>query len=130
MSNDGSLFSRCLMIAQTRPNFDLKATFGAHELISSPRSLFDAGGDLLRVTGKSKFMSFLMNKRLAEQLNCDAMCLLPTQTTQKALVIDGLAFLYEVEKPTLSHNCSDFAASFCHKNSSHRSKLQRNPYRV
>ena len=34
---------------------------------------------------------------MAEQLNCDAMCLLPTQTTQKALVIDGLAFLCEVD---------------------------------
>lgn len=54
-----ALFARCLRVARSRPEIDVRGTLGKYEFTVHPRSLVNTKGNLPPILDVSKFMATL-----------------------------------------------------------------------
>lgn len=116
LKTERNLFARCLIVARSRPDIDIRDALGTYEFSTYPRSLFDSSGQLLPTVDKSKLMSALeacspvtttvtaTNDAASSQTGLD---------NENCTVIDGMAVVQEMGKPQWVKTCSDLADHFC-----------------
>ena len=118
LKDDRSLFARMLIVARSRPEINLKEAIGQHEFTAKPRALFTVTGELRPCTDKSKLMTILEElqneKRTGDgvdqqpQSAATDSCPLPASVT----VIDGMALVQAMGKPSWIKTCSQWADHF------------------
>jgi len=112
---DRSLFARLLIVARSRPEINLKVSFGQHKFKSLPRDLFTVSGELIPCTYKSKLMAVLEalpNKAggylQPEDVTIDTVPL----PSMKVTAIDGMAVVQAMGKSPWVKTCSQWADCF------------------
>ncbi len=115
LKDERSLFARMLIVARSRPEINLKEGIGHHEFTSLPRALLTASGELLPSTDKSKLMGIL--EELANKSGVDWQPEDVTNGTvrvppRKVTVIDGMAVVQAMGKPTWVKTCAQWAEHF------------------
>ena len=109
-----------LMVARSRSEIDLKEAIGQHEFTAKPHALFTVTGDLRPCTEKSKLMTILEempNEKKTGDIRVDQqpqsaatdICPLPAKS---ATVIDGMALVQAMGKPSWIKICSQWADHF------------------
>ena len=125
MKDDRSLFSRMLIVAHSRPEVNLKKAIGQHEFTSLPRALFAIDGTLLPSTEKSKLMAILEELPNQETTTSGQQTEVATEDGEqpedisdvmlppkKVAVIDGMAVVHAMGKPTWIKTCANWADHF------------------
>ena len=115
------MFGRFLVVVLSRPEIDLKENIREFELAAFIRALFNSVGDLRHCLGKSKLMSIL-ESTLPDQR--------PDQEEEHrqhagktVVIIDGMAVIQSMGKPTWVRNGRDLASHFL-RSEEHTSELQ------
>ena len=110
LKDDRASFARFLFVVLSRPEIDLKESISEFELAAFPRALFNSDGDLRHCVGKSKLMSILESS-LPDQR--------PDQEEDRrqnagksVVIIDGMAVVQSMGKPTWVRNGRDLASHF------------------
>src|SRR6476469_9587304 len=126
MKDDRSLFARMMIVARSRPEFNLKEAIGHHELTVLPRALFAIEGTLLPCTDKSKLMSILEElpnqdkPKDSQPVESTTVTDVQPETTteyaqrpqKKVTVIDGMAIVQAMGKPPWIKTCAHSATHF------------------
>lgn len=123
LKGERNLFARCLIVARSRPEIDVREALEKYEFTSVPRSLFDCVGDLLPMTDKSKLMHILeaTTPREPDQANDagnqenEATSSVPQEDIRTCTIMDAMAIAHEMGKPQWVQTCSDIADHFCDK---------------
>lgn len=105
---DRALFARFLVVVHSRPDIDLKESISEFELASFPRTLFNSG-DLRLCVGKSKLMNILENLLPQQLPNGEEK---QHQYAGSVVIIDGMAVVQSMGKPTCVRNGRDLATHF------------------
>ena len=106
LKSERSLFARLVVVAKSRPEIDIKDSIGKFEFTTFPRSLFDGSGNLLAMTNKSQLLN-IIEKSLETKVHVTE-----NTTEHKACVIDGMALVQEMGKPSSVSTCLDLAEHF------------------
>lgn len=109
LKDDRALFARFLVVVLSRPEIDLKESISEFELATYPRTLFNADGELRHCIGKSKLMNILENLLPQNISDTDEE---PTQHTGSIAIIDGMAVVQSMGKPTWVRTGRDLATHF------------------
>ena len=104
------MFARFLVVVLSRPEIDLKESISEFELPAFPRALFNSDGDLRHCVGKSKLMSILESslpdqRPDQEEDRCQ-------HAGKSVVIIDGMAVVQSMGKPTWVRNGRDLASHF------------------
>jgi len=112
LKDDRSLFARMLIVARSRPEINLKVSFGQHEFTSLPWTLFTVSGELIPCTDNSKLMAVLEalpneagGYLQPEHVTIDTVPLPP----RKVIVIYGMAVVQAMGKPPWVKTCAQWA---------------------
>ena len=108
LKSERSLFARLVIVAKSRPEIDIKDSIGKFEFTTFPRSLFDGSGNLLATTNKSQLLSIIEK---SPETKVDVIEN-STEYAYKACVIDGMALVQEMGKPSSVNTCLDLANHF------------------
>ena len=111
LKSERSLFARLVVVAKSRPEIDIKDCIGKFEFTTFPRSLFDGSGNLLAITNKSQLLHTIV-KSPETKVNVTETTQNSTERDFKAIVIDGMALVQEMGKPTSVNACLDLAEHF------------------
>ncbi|KAK3734787.1 hypothetical protein QZH41_007919 [Actinostola sp. cb2023] len=109
LKDDRALFARFLVVVHSRPDIDLKESISEFELAAFPRALFNSDGDLRHCVGKSKLMNILENL-LPQQLHNGGEE--QHQHTKSVVIIDAMAVVQSMGKPTWVRTGRDLATHF------------------
>ena len=112
LKNDRALFARFLVLVLSRPEIDLKESImiSKFELAAFPRALFNSDGDLRHCVAKSKLKSILKSslsdqRPYQEEEGCQ-------HAGRSVVIIDGMAVVQSMGKPTWVRNGRDLASHF------------------
>ena len=108
LKEDRALFARMLIVARSRPEIDLQECISMHEFSVVPRSLFAADGSLLHCSMKSQLMKLLESASTIEP-NSDIDV---TSVEKKVAIVDGMAEVQCLYKPTTIKTCKDLSQHF------------------
>jgi hypothetical protein len=115
LKDDRALFARMLIVARSRSEINLKEAIGQHEFTAFPRALFAMDGSLLPCTDKSKLMNILeglpsqvpvVDTQQTDQGTTEEV------STKKVIVVDGMAVVQAMGKPTWVQTCGQWAEHF------------------
>lgn len=107
--DDRALFARFLVVVLSRPKIDLKESISGIELSTFPRALFSSDGNLRHCIGKSKLMSILENLLPHKSSDRDEH---QSRRLGSVIVIDGMAVIQSMGKPTWVRTGRDLASHF------------------
>lgn len=99
------MFARFLVVVLFRPEINLNDSICEFELAAFPRALFNSDGDFRDCVGKSKLMSVLENSPPISALQHQ-------HTGRSVVIIDGMAVVQSMGKPTWVRNGRDLASHF------------------
>ena len=117
LKGDRALFARMLIVARSRPEINLKEAIGQHEFNVFPRALFAISGTLLPSIDKSNLMTILENLSKTNtthdvQQTDDVITDDTSLSPRKVIVIDGMAAVHAMGKPTRIKTCAHWADHF------------------
>jgi hypothetical protein len=86
---------RLFVARQIRPDINLKDAIGKYEFSAVPKSLFTTEGAMLVAQYKSKMLQCIIKEAENFQPNESS----SSQCSDKAVIIDGMAYLHSMQKP-------------------------------
>lgn len=115
LKQDRDLFARMLIVARSRPQVDVCDTISNYELSVVPRSMFAPDGTMLHCSQKSKLMELLESlpdNSQHEYRQSDVVESMQPNISGSVAIIDAMAELQALDKPTHIKTCSDLADHF------------------
>ena len=109
LKDDRALFARFLVVVLSRPEIDLKESISEFESATFPRALFSSDGNLRHCIGKNKLMSILENLVPPKSSHGNEE---QPRRTGSVIVIDGMAVIQLMGKPTWVRTGRDLATHF------------------
>ncbi|XP_032229946.2 uncharacterized protein LOC5505744 [Nematostella vectensis] len=116
LKEDRSLFARMSLVAKSRPEIDMKEAVGEFEFNVVPKSMFAQDGSVLHCSCKSALMAILekVANTGASSNTAELEIHPPIQegTRMKVSIVDGMAEVQALDKPSWIKNCSQLADHF------------------
>ena len=109
LQEDRNLFDRMLMVANSRPEIDIKEAIRQHEFSVIPPSLFANDGTMYHCSMKGSLMS-IMEK--TGESRTDNSVTSSARSTMTVAIIDGMAELDSLNKPHWVNSCEQLAKHF------------------
>ena len=109
LQEDRNLFDRMLMVANSRPEIDIKEAIRQHEFSVIPPSLFANDGTMYHCSMKGSLMS-IMEK--TGESRTDNSVTSSARSTMTVAIIDGMAELESLDKPHWVGSCEHLAKHF------------------
>ena len=111
LKEDRSLFARMSLVAKSRPGINIKEAVGEFEFNVVPKSMFAADGSILHCSCKSALMGIL-EKLKDHQAHEIPPLLEPTTASKKVSLVDAMAEVQALDKPSWVKNCVHLAQHF------------------
>eukprot|EP00794_Sanderia_malayensis_P008545 gene8545-9456_t len=89
--------------ARSHPEIDLEKAVSTHEFSCVPRSLFDAAGEELPTTDKSKLLHILKDFAQNKTIEC---------SSRQAIIIDGMVLVQQLSSRKGIASCNELARHF------------------
>ncbi|KAK3741259.1 hypothetical protein QZH41_019956, partial [Actinostola sp. cb2023] len=116
LKEDCSLFARMSLVAKSRPEIDIKEAVGEFEFNVVPKSMFAPDGSMLHCSCKSALMAILEKlDGTRTGSNTEEHEIPPperTATRMKVSLVDGMAEVQALDKPSWVKNCLQLAEHF------------------
>jgi len=116
LKEDRSLFSRMSLVAKSQPEIDIKEAVGEFEFNVVPKSMFAPDGSMLHCSCKSALMAILEKlDGTRTGSNTEEHEIPPperTATRMKVSLVDGMAEVQALDKPSWVKNCLQLAEHF------------------
>jgi len=110
LTNDRSLFARLMIVTRSKRDLDLREILGKYELCAVPRSLFTNDSIMHQCPMKSKLIHILQSLAVNNEEEQLPSPVLGAGFT--VAVVDGMAELQALVKPSFVRNVSDLATIF------------------
>ena len=111
LKEDRSLFACMSLVAKSRPEINIKEAVGEFEFNVVPKSMFAADGSILHCSCKSALMGVL-EKLKDHQAHEIPPLLEPTTAPKKVSLVDAMAEVQALDKPSWVKNCVHLAQHF------------------
>lgn len=106
------LLSQLLVVAKSRPEFEVKDAIGEYEFSNTPPSNFHPDGSMIMLSGKSQTVRLIMDLPLPDNVQ-EPTSEDSTGSTKEILIIDAMCIVNMVTKsPNEKFRASDFATKF------------------
>ena len=116
LKEDRSLFARMSLVAKSRPGIDIKEAVGEFEFNVVPTSMFSPDGSMLHCSCKSDLMAILEKlDGTRTGSNAEGYEIPPperTATRMKVSIVDGMAEVQALDKPSWVKNFLQLAEHF------------------
>ena len=106
LQEDRCLFARMMMVCKSRPEINIAEAVGVFEFSLVSRSLF-ASDAMLHCSTKSALMN--ATEKNVKPENSTTECQVAPSTQGKVSIVDGMAELQSLDKPTWITTCSQLA---------------------
>jgi len=112
IKQERNLLSRLLVVAKSRPEFQVKDAIGEYEFDSTPPSNFQPDGSMIMLSGKSQVVQSVMNLPLPEDVNQPSEEDANGDTATPILIVDAMCIVNMVTKTDERFTAAHFAATF------------------
>lgn len=112
IKQERKLLSRLLVVAKSRPEFQVKDAIGDYEFDSTPPSNFQPDGSMIMLSGKSQVVQSIMDLPLPEDANQHSEEDANGDQATPVLIVDAMCIVNMVKKTDERFTAANFAATF------------------